>query len=208
MLESISKEIITSLKSQRLTLNHLWLLEQFYLGTGKKEYDELSYQALERKGLLLAECITEEGKTFYSSLNEGKELPKSQVIIKFKTIKNDIDEWFEKWWSEFPSSDGFKHKGHTFNKTRGLKTSAFKEKCKKKFSEIIAKGEYTGSQLYNALISEVLDRKERSVKTSDNKLAYMSAVYAYLNQAKYETYIDDDKTEEEKTSSNNEDIYV
>ena len=71
---------------------------------------------------------------------------------------------------------------------RGLKAN--KDECKIKFDKIVNEGEYTGEELINAMIYDVQQKKENSVKTSTNRLSYMQNSLTYLNQRSFEPFIE------------------
>lgn len=143
---------------------------------------EIIHQGLIRKGLVTTDNkLTLAAKNVLKFIKE--EAPKEKIIKK----KPDESE-FEKWWESFPGTDIFKHKGKTFKGTRTLKRD--KENCRLKFNAILAEGEYTGEELRLAMEYDVLNKKESSVKTSENKLKYLQNSLTYLNQRSYEPYIE------------------
>jgi hypothetical protein len=140
------------------------------------------YQTLIRKGLISTtdEKITTEGAQLLSFI-ETKEATK---IIKRKPATTE----FEEWWKAYPGTDTFTHKGKRFEGTRGLKKD--KDECRLRFDKILLEGEYTAAQLIEALEFDVLQKKENSVKTGTNRLAYMQSSNTYLNQRSYEAFIE------------------
>lgn len=162
---------------------------------------EIIQQGLIRKGLVTTDNkLTLTAKNVLKFLKE--DAPKEKIIKK----KPDNSE-FEQWWASFPGTDIFKHKGKTFKGTRTLKLD--KENCKLKFNAILAEGEYTGEELRLALEYDVLNKKENSVKTGENKLKYLQNSLTYLNQRSYEPYIELIKqgiTVEDKQTSKGVDI--
>lgn len=140
------------------------------------------YQTLIRKGLISTsnEKITTQGIELLKFI-ETKEATK---IVKRKPATAE----FEEWWKAYPGTDTFIHKGKKFTGSRSLRRD--KDECKLRFDKILLEGEYTAAQLIEALEFDVLQKKENSVKTGTNRLAYMQSSNTYLNQRSYEPFIE------------------
>lgn len=140
------------------------------------------YQTLIRKGLISDsdEKITTQGKELLEFI-ETKEAAK---IVKRKPATTE----FEEWWKAYPGTDTFTHKGKKFTGSRSLRRD--KDECRLRFDKILLEGEYTAAQLIEALEFDVLQKKENSVKTGTNRLAYMQSSNTYLNQRSYEPFIE------------------
>ena len=135
-----------------------------------------------RKGLISEhdEKITTMGKellTFIDSKEEKK-------IVKQKPATTEFNDW----WLTYPGTDTFTHKGKTFAGSRTLRQN--KDECRLKYDKILLEGEYTSSQLIEALKFDVLQKKEASILQSTNKLTYMQNSLTYLNQRSYEPFIE------------------
>ena len=142
---------------------------------------DLLYTSLVRKGL-----ITNEDKI----TDSGKELLKFiKTKEKIKLVKKSKDSAkFDAWWLAYPSTDTFSYKNKVFNGTRSLK--AKKDDCRIKLDKILDEGEYKIEELIKALEFEVLQKKENSIKTGENKLSYLQNSLTYLNQRTFESFID------------------
>jgi hypothetical protein len=159
---------------------------------------ELIKQTLIRKALLTEDNkITSEGRSildFLSSsvVGDGKKIEKRKMVSV---------EDFTKWWSTFPGTDTFTHKGKTFTGGRALRVK--KDDCRMIITKIVGEGEYTIDDLVKALEMEVLQKKENSVKTGVNRLTFMQSTVTYLNQRTFEPFIELAKTTniEDMTSS-------
>ena len=140
------------------------------------------YQTLMRKGLISEtdEKITTQGVELLKFM-ETKEATK---IVKRKPATSE----FEEWWKAYPGTDTFTHKGKKFSGNRGLRQN--KDECRLRFDKILLEGEYTAAQLIEALAFDVLQKKENSVKTGNNKLTYMQNSLTYLNQRSFEAFIE------------------
>ena len=135
-----------------------------------------------RKGLISEndEKITILGKellTFIDSKEEKK-------IVKQKPATTEFNDW----WLTYPGTDTFTHKSKTFAGSRTLRQN--KDECRLKYDKILLEGEYTSSQLIEALKFDVLQKKEASLKENTNKLTYMQNSFTYLNQRSYEAFIE------------------
>ena len=75
-----------------------------------------------------------------------------------------------------------------FNGTRSLKSK--KDDSRIKLDKILDEGEYKIEELIKALEFEVLQKKENSIKTGENKLSYLQNSLTYLNQRTFESFID------------------
>ena len=140
------------------------------------------HQTLVRKGL-----ITETGDkltTLGQELIKFIDTKESKKIVKKKPATTE----FEEWWKAYPGTDTFTHKGKKFTGSRSLRRD--KDECRLRFDKILLEGEYTAAQLIEALEFDVLQKKENSVKTGTNRLAYMQSSNTYLNQRSYEPFIE------------------
>lgn len=158
-------------------------------------------QSLVRKGLMSKEHkITTVGKEiliFAQSTETTK-------IVRKKPATTE----FEEWWKAYPGTDTFEHKGRKFSGSRSLRVS--KDNCRLKYDKILLEGEYDAATLLDALKYDVTQKKEVSVKTGTNKLAYMQNSLTYLNQRSYEPFIEliqsGDKLEESPQTFGGTDI--
>lgn len=138
-------------------------------------------QTLVRKGL-----ITKENKLTTQGIELLKFVESEQPIKIVKATPANVQ--FEEWWKTFPGTDTFTHKGKMFEGSRSLRQN--KEECKIRFDKIVLEGEYTVAQLIEALKFDVLQKKENSVKTGNNKLTFMQNSLTYLNQRSFEPFIE------------------
>ena len=140
-------------------------------------------QTMERKGLVVADVVTEEGKALLAFLSSTEDRPK--IPRKKKIAVNDS---FDLWWKAYPGTDTFEYKGRHFRGTRALRVK--KEDCRTKINKIISSGEYTIEELIAALKLEVNQKMENSVKTGQNKMSYMQNSLTYLNQFTYAPFVE------------------
>jgi len=135
---------------------------------------------LMRKGLITDKGISTLGKSLldFTKTEEGTVLDKK---------KNPI-EIFDLWWKAYPGTDNFSYKGKTFTGDRTIRVN--KSKCRIKFESIVNEGEYTGQMLIDAMVFNVVQKKEMSLKKRENKLTYMQNSLTYLNQRSFEPYIE------------------
>lgn len=143
---------------------------------------EILAQGIYRKGLISGENkITLTGKNVLKFLKE--EAPKDKIIKK-----KPASEDFERWWKAFPGTDTFKHKDKSFPGSRSLRRDV--ENCRLKFNAILSEGEYTADDLIAAVEFDVLQKKENSYKSGENKLKYMQNSLTYLTQRSFEPFIE------------------
>ena len=140
------------------------------------------YQTLVRKGLIsdTDDKITIQGSELLRFI-ETKEATK---IVKRKPATSE----FEEWWKAYPGTDTFTHRGKKFTGSRSLRQN--KDECRLRFDKILLEGEYTAKDLIEALMFDVEQKKENSVKTGNNKLSYMQNSLTYLNQRSFEPFIE------------------
>jgi hypothetical protein len=143
---------------------------------------EILAQGIYRKGLISGENkITLTGKNVLKFLKE--EAPKDKIINK-----KPASEDFERWWKAFPGTDTFKHKDKSFPGSRSLRRDV--ENCRLKFNAILSEGEYNADDLIAAVEFDVLQKKENSYKSGENKLKYMQNSLTYLTQRSFEPFIE------------------
>ena len=139
------------------------------------------YHSLIRKGLITNDDkLTTPGKDLLEFMNTKG----GARIIKKKPATTD----FEEWWKSYPGTDSFEYKGKTFKGTRAIRKG--RDECRLKFDKIILEGEYTATQLIEALNYEILQKKESSISTNSNRLTFMQNSVTYLNQRAFEAYIE------------------
>jgi hypothetical protein len=143
---------------------------------------EILAQGIYRKGLISGDNkITLTGKNVLKFLKE--EAPKDKIIKK-----KPATEDFQRWWKAFPGTDTFKHKDKSFSGSRSLRRDV--ENCRLKFNAILSEGEYTADDLVAAVEFDVLQKKENSYKSGENKLKYMQNSLTYLTQRSFEPFIE------------------
>ena len=180
-------------------MDHIFILECLYNNNYEllSVYDEefssdkaiSMYMKLERKGYIVKD--PEFVKAYIISV-DGKELFEKLVSMsKYKyshtTIKKTKEDLFNEWWNLYPLHSKWKYGNQDFFHMRGLRVD--KVKCRKKYSEIINSGVVTHQQLIDCLKYEIKSRKLESIRTSDNKLAFMKGSLAYLNQEAWIPYL-------------------
>jgi hypothetical protein len=151
------------------------------------------YQSLIRKGLITEndEKLTLVGRDLLDFLN----IKGGAKIIKRKPPTTD----FEEWWKIYPGTDSFEYKGRKFTGTRAIRKG--KDECRLKFDKIMLEGEYTATQLIEALKYELKQKKESSIATNSNRMTFMQNSVTYLNQRAFEAYIELINTGEENKES-------
>ena len=140
------------------------------------------YHSLIRKGLITPddEKITTLGKDLLEFMNTKS----SGKLIRRKPATTD----FEEWWKNYPGTDKVEYKGKTYPGTRSLRL--YKDDCRLKFDKIILEGEYTATELIEALKYEVLQKKEASIATNSNRLTFMMGSSVYLNQKAFNGFVE------------------
>jgi len=140
------------------------------------------HQSLIRKALISEtdEKVTTIGQELIQYLNTKL----ATKIIKRKPANTE----FDLWWQTYPGTNSFEYKGKKFSGDRSLRVG--KDECKLKFDKILIQGEYTATQLIDALSFEILQKKESSIKTGTNKLTFMQNSLTYLNQKSYDGFIE------------------
>ena len=166
------------------SLDIVFILQQieadFSIDTEESAKVEGIIQTCKRKGLISDdEKLTLEGKALLAFLSSEEE-----ILIK----KKPVDDYFIEWWKAFPGTDSFEHKGRKFTGSRSLR--ADKENCRIKFNKILGEGEYTHTEMIEALKYDVLAKKEASIKEGQNKLKYLQNSLTYLNQRSFEPFIE------------------
>lgn len=187
MILKLTPHHFEELIKKSYSLDHIYLLKLIEQRVDITEMCENSlkisaiHQGLIRKGLITdQDKLTLTGKELLDFL----EIEEEVKLVKKKIVSKDFDEW----WKTYPGTDTFIHKNKKFTGSRSLRQN--KEACKLKFNKIIEEGEYTVSQLIEALSYDVNQKKQNSVSTGTNKLTYMQNSLTYLNQCSYEPFIE------------------
>ena len=108
-------------------------------------------------------------------------------IIDVKTTnKKDLKMNFDEFWTTFPASD----KNGIWTRQRTLKSD--KSRSKTLYERAITSG-VTHEDLIRALKWDIKDRREKSV--TSNRLTYMKATAAWLQQKEYEIILEELKTD-------------
>ena len=190
---NISLKEFKSLVDAQVDITALYLLEcisnKIDLGAEFPNSSKVKawIQTLQRRGYITdMGDVSETGKLLLEMVAGGKEIKKELTKIEDKQ-----EDGFEKWWAAFPSNDIFTFKGRKFNGSRSLKSD--KSKCRAYFDKIINEGEYTVDDMIRALNYEVHLKKEASFQQGVNKLSYLSGSAPYLNQRKFEAFMDASK---------------
>ena len=140
------------------------------------------YQSLIRKALITKddEKLTVLGRDLLVFMDTKMDTK----IIRRKPATTD----FEEWWKNYPGTDKVEYKGKVFEGTRALRLN--KDACRLKFDKILLEGEYTAEQLIAALIFEVNQRKETSIKENSNALKFMKGSPSYLNDKAFGPFVE------------------
>lgn len=177
MLEHINLGQINYLKSHKINLSHLKVLEMFY---NKEDVTDIRLtNDLVRLGFVFRNEITELGKQLYEDFQEVKHEPtkKRQSKVKLK------DAEFELWWKTFPPNPTYRN----WISTRNLRLE--KTVCQGLYRQIIEEGEYTEEMLLTALENEKTARKVESDLNNKNSFQFMKGTENYLRERAFEAYI-------------------
>lgn len=151
-----------------------------------KRIESLKKQAL-RKGLITSDVppnLTKAGRDFVNlSKFEDYYSPSSEETVAK----------FEKWWEEYPPTDGFSINGVVFERTRSLRKN--KSECYNIFARILDSKEVELEEMINALKEEVAAKKIKSLKENKNNLTFMVNSLTYLKNRAYESWINKPKNE-------------
>lgn len=180
------------LKKYNLSIEQYFILEclslKLYDIINKKRYD-LDIQNLFRRKLIdtLSDneslniqdyYVTDKGSVVF----QGLEVVYKELGVEPATPVNT--NYFDEFWNTFPSSDKYLN----FPKSRILRVS--KDECKKKYYSILAKGKYTHEDILKALKYEI-ELNNSATTYKENKFKFMKNSSTWLNQAYYETLLDD-----------------
>lgn len=217
MLEKINKKQLEELRTHRLNLNHLWMLEKLY--KAEKEYNgdgteieaiindsEIDTRGLYRRGFATPAGITEEGKVFYEAVIKSKST--EEVSGKVRKKREKVNDDFSRLWDAFPRNSIHETKGIYYGESRPLRKN--EDKCRSIYEKTIA-GRYEIEDILKALEYEVWSRKNSSTKkngVSDNKMAFMNGLEPWLNQKIFEAYLGMEiPTEKESKSIRTDDLF-
>lgn len=187
---NLTIEKFWQLQTNGIDLNNLFVLECLNEGTDIAKHTNGAKVKAWKQNLFRKSLVTESGEI----TTLGKELLRSLIdhssspreVIK-KAVSN-ADDAFDKWWKEYPSTDNLLYLGKAFPGSRGLRQK--KEECRKKFGEILLEGNYTPEDMIAALKTELIMKRNQSVRDNENKMKYMQNTLTYLNQRTFENFVD------------------
>jgi hypothetical protein len=137
---------------------------------------------LNRKGLIdNDENVTVDGDNLLKYINTINE-----ESIKYTRLK--VDDEFDLFWKIFPASDIFEYKGVKFTGSRALRIN--KEDCKVKLKAILNTGEFSITEIVEAVKYDVQCKMESSIKTKTNKLSYLQNSLTYLRQYSFLPFLE------------------
>ena len=198
MFKGLNKDVLKELHKLHLNLDHLYAIE-LSLGEGSlADVPNSVLQALVRKKYLDEQGNAMElGKKLHSLLSAPDFKSGAEIRKDLKALKDNYSVQFLEWWAAYPATDGFEKNGKRFEGTRALRVD--KEKCEKKYLEILGKG-VNHNDMVEVLGYIVYLKQSKSVKTGENHMSYIPGSLPYLNSGGYEAYISAMK--EDKTYSN------
>lgn len=190
LLFNLSLDQVNICLEEKLDLNLLYLLESYDREIDLSKYAENPKFDGWKQTLIRKSLINENGKV----LNAGKmvlELIHKQMSRKAeKLTKNVSDEEtaFDRWWKTYPGTDNFVINSKYFKGSRSFRVE--KDACRLLYNRILNSGEYTETELLEAIKLEVENRKDESYRTGENKLKYLKNTGAYLRQYAFDAYVE------------------
>lgn len=130
------------------------------------------YKMLIRKQLINADnSLTEQGKELLSYLdNKPKPSPH-----------------FDTWWSTYPATNVFKHKGRTFTGTQNKRRK--KDECRALFNKLVAEG-FDPIEIIEATRYQFEMARELSFKGGKNEISFIANSERYLRNKDFAPYIE------------------
>jgi hypothetical protein len=130
---------------------------------------------------------------------------------KAKREPNPDDRGFAKLWAAYPASPNFKYRGMVFKGSRALRSNY--QVCEGKYLKALAAHpDLTPDMVLRALEKQKKLAFEESYEAGVNKLNHWNGFEVWLNQAKYEAFLDvednDISTEGTSDSSENNGNYA
>lgn len=162
----------------------LTLMSQDYdikpLFDGSKRIENV-VTGLMRKDLINENGITVTGKELlkFITTEDGTMLPKK---------KKEALGPFDDWWEAYPGTDTFRYKGRTFKGSRNLRGD--KKLARIRWDKLINEGEYSPKTIIAAMLFDVNQKKEMSVKQNKNKLTFLQNSATYIYQRTFEPFIE------------------
>ena len=184
-----------------LSANHLSLDHYRYLEAVAKEEEVGSnkwMRHLEKHGFVFNHEITERGKEILSIVPH---LKGNAPLTKEKKVKKEYHPDFKKWLEAFPKSDNFEYQGRKFTGTRNLHSKL--PESETLFLNILKEGKYSLDDMLKALHIELAIRRQKSFEKGTNEFSFMSGTSPYLNQRKFEIYINQTLPSQPKRNSFN-----
>lgn len=170
-----------------LSLDMIYIIERVLEGEDVSSFTDERIsgiiQTLRRKGYISeTSLVTESGKALHSSLLEENK------SLKLKKVTAKTEEW-QTFLAVYPVNNTFIWKGKKFDGDRGIRKNT--DAGKLLFTKILNEGEYTVSDLCNAVVAESIQKMESSWKSGENKMKYFVNTESYLRQRGFENFIEE-----------------
>lgn len=203
-LLDINEAVLQKLKSDRLTADHVFILQLLFnrqfdlLDLYDKNFTEeralLNYQGLERKQLIVPDpadhsyyIISLEGTDYFLSLVALRNNTSYQPQALSRQEKNRA---FDEWWNTYPSTTYWvAGDGRVFTGDRALR-SGTQEENRKLYFKILNEGIYAHQQLLACLKYEIAAKKRQSLQNGSNCLHFMQNSLTYLRNRTFEHFME------------------
>lgn len=202
-LININDQVIGKLGDDKLTTDHLFILQSLY----NKQFDLLdiydqnfsrerainNYQTLERKQFIVPDPsdstyykISLEGIDYYLSLQASQS---NGTYVPRALTKKEKEDAFKIWWDTYPAStDWTTPDGRRFIDGRSLHTGKVEEN-RLEYNKIMNEGKFTANELLLCLKYEIAAKKKQSLTTGENCLRFMIGSLKYLEERRFENFI-------------------
>lgn len=173
-----------ALKEQGYSLDSLFILHLIDSGIDIAQLGDHRADLL-REGLIRKNLITSDNKI--TDVGQKLLLFCETKAKKLKLPKVE-DKFFDEWWDSFPSTNFFEYKGKQFIGSQSKRVKG--TECRSLFNQMVTSGEFTAEEIIKATKFHINLTKEQSFSEGKNGLTYISNSYTYLQQKKFQPFIE------------------
>lgn len=176
----VSTFMVHNLEKLKLSLTHYYCLLALKLGI--LDVPTSCILTLERKGYIFQNKLTAEGEKLLEIIKTD-----TNVKTELKKVKDKYNDQFIEWWNTYPPGDAWVYGAKTWEGTRSFRTK--KENCESLYLSYLKEG-VKHEDLIRALKYEVAKKKAESIRSSTNKMTYITNTHSYLLNRLYEGFIE------------------
>lgn len=183
-----STEALSIIITAELDMNLLFTLEAEAIGTVTSAIP-VSKLAAWRQTLIRKQFLTGAGTI---STKGAALLAQLGAAVPGLSTYRPVVDLFDIWWSSYPPTAAFTHKGTTFTSTQVKRI--MKTKCREHWDTILLEGEYTADQIVQGTRNHIAMAMDESVKEKRNNVHYIFNSERYIRERCFAAYIENQES--------------